>query len=62
VASRASALPMTVKIRVGHYEDEPRRHAHKLIPGKTKNKNKKTKNHLKNTPCPQTHSRWEKNQ
>ena len=32
VASRSSALPMTVKIRVGHYEDAQRRMAHKLIP------------------------------
>ena len=32
VASRSTSLPMTVKIRVGHYEDEERRNAHKLIP------------------------------
>ena len=32
VASRSTSLPMTVKIRVGHYEDEARRNAHKLIP------------------------------
>ncbi|KAJ1494870.1 hypothetical protein T484DRAFT_1608781, partial [Baffinella frigidus] len=32
VASGSTSLPFTVKIRVGHYEDEERRHAHSLIP------------------------------
>jgi hypothetical protein len=32
VASGSTSLPFTVKIRVGHFEDAARRHAHTLIP------------------------------